>query len=877
MKVLDLRDGFIKFEANENIFLSSFILINSTEKSYIAQVLQIKKTEENPIAFAKILFLYNGELLNYDKTLPSFDSEIKEFTSEILQNSISAENPVIVGKTFGNNNIVVDSSAFDKKMLISIDDNLENNIIVRNLVKQFENLSKKVVILDTLGVVEAKKSIAGVDFKLPLDTASLNFMYQDCLNDATQESKSLIIEIFKDLAEYSQTVPFVPFGILKNIVDDMVDKSHVFKLLVLKNKLAKFEQLGYFAKNKTEVEKLNHILESDCAIIDLSKLDPAFQNRYLSFIYETLSKFQDRQVILELSNTVSKKNLKEILTDSDIPTAFITHSRFKFLNDIKNMFDNFIISPSVENNKIFNIYQTFLNSMPKKNCLIAGEAVNYIPFISKVESINEFAPKNEPVQIDTLEEELNIETSNEVLEEEKEGEIPSIIEEEVIETVDQAGSDTLLENINEKSEEAILNIQESINVVEPVSMFSDDEDEVIEENTLSEADLDQEDIPASSEVSLSESYTTEVHMNEDGQDLPIEITEYEVLPENTLEIEEAPISEEISEDQNEISITEQTDTFPIIELENDLPLDEDVIEQEEDIEKENEIEELQEIESEGEVIVEEEDADAEIISDKAEADAEEISIVLDDNIDLDLESLSEESIQEQEEILEQDSDFEEEQEIAILPISDDVQNDDLDFESIVELDPDEALSDDIVIDIADEDLDEVSDNLDQEIVQDVDKVFSTMKEDNISDSDLDFIDELNNEDDVLLEEVAQEAVIDEGQDEILEEISDSSSDDILKVDSQNIELEEEKQTEPEILETRNSSTPIVPVYDAEIPPEDMVMSDPIQQGDTVSHAKYGVGVVEKMIKYGNKTLFSINFDNVGRRLLDPTLTEIKKA
>ena len=57
----------------------------------------------------------------------------------------------------------------------------------------------------------------------------------------------------------------------------------------------------------------------------------------------------------------------------------------------------------------------------------------------------------------------------------------------------------------------------------------------------------------------------------------------------------------------------------------------------------------------------------------------------------------------------------------------------------------------------------------------------------------------------------------------------------------------------------------------------MVVSDPIQQGDAVIHAKYGNGVVEKMIKYGNKTLFAINFDNVGRRLLDPTLTEIKKV
>ena len=49
-----------------------------------------------------------------------------------------------------------------------------------------------------------------------------------------------------------------------------------------------------------------------------------------------------------------------------------------------------------------------------------------------------------------------------------------------------------------------------------------------------------------------------------------------------------------------------------------------------------------------------------------------------------------------------------------------------------------------------------------------------------------------------------------------------------------------------------------------------------EQGDHVSHPKYGEGIVEKMIRYGNKTLCSINFVNVGRRLLDPAISEISK-
>lgn len=49
-----------------------------------------------------------------------------------------------------------------------------------------------------------------------------------------------------------------------------------------------------------------------------------------------------------------------------------------------------------------------------------------------------------------------------------------------------------------------------------------------------------------------------------------------------------------------------------------------------------------------------------------------------------------------------------------------------------------------------------------------------------------------------------------------------------------------------------------------------------QEGDRVSHAKHGNGTVEKIIKYGKKTLCSIQFDNVGRRLLDPNITVLEK-
>lgn len=825
MKILEVRDGFVKFEADNSVYLSSFIQIDGIEKRYIAQVTQLKRSGENSIAYAKILFLYDGSLQPYDKTLPSKESEIKEFTFDILNNSINAKTPVIAGETLGKGvSIIIDASSFDKKMLASIDDKQENNIIARNLVKQFNNLDKNVLIIDTLGVIDAKKITAGVDFKLPLDTASLAFMYQDCLNDATADSKSMIIEIFKDLSDYSQTVPFVPFGALKSIVDDMVDKSHVFKLLVLKNKLAKFDKLGYFAANKQEVDKIDSILNSKCAIIDLSKLDTAFQNRYLAFLYEKLQQKPNTQVLLELSNVISKKNLKNILSSENIPTTFITHSRFKYLNDIKNLFDNFIISPSFTNNEIFSIYSSFLKAMPKQTYLITGEAVNYIPLVSTLKVINEVIPSQPETfeEEEEEEEEIPVSEPEEVQEElpieepeeeeivqEDDSELEEISEEDEPEIIEepQITNEEILANIEEKSEAVITEAAKDL--TPPENMFGEEEEE--------------EDIAEPAEESLQ--------LEEDQEEQLTINAEYETILEEQEE-------QEPQEEYDEIPITESFDTVQenIEEIEDYIPETD-----------ENDFEELS--------INEEFEQQEPLVEQEAEEEIE-----MPEGFDLDIDSTQMLDAEEETEELTVNGD-----DVDVLPIAEN----NYELEDIVELNPDEADENDIVIDMEEDTEDELPENIDEQIVKDVDKVFTTRKDDDISDSDLDFIDELNNDDGNLLEEVSD-------SDAVLEELSESDENDgILEEPQEQLELKDD--SDDEILETRSSSTPIVPVYDADIPQEDLVMSDPIQQGDTVTHAKYGSGVVEKMIKYGNKTLFSINFDNIGRRLLDPTLTEIKKS
>lgn len=170
------------------------------------------------------------------------------------------------------------------------------------------------------------------------------------------------------------------------------------------------------------------------------------------------------------------------------------------------------------------------------------------------------------------------------------------------------------------------------------------------------------------------------------------------------------------------------------------------------------------------------------------------------------------------------------------------------------------------------------------------------EDEELSDDDLDMIESLSKPDNEI------EAISPDMQNKNSQvENTQTQNDEIIKTEEANIANEtyenssEENNTNtfedtveeqdiqtispPEIeetLQTRANTTPVVPEYKAEFPNEDRVNSDPIEQGDRVIHEEFGEGVVEKMINYGDKVLCSINFASVGRRLLNPDISEMRK-
>ena len=774
MRIIEVRDSFIKAESNEKPELTSFLKINSKDKCYVAQIVQVKNAGNVYVIIAKLVYLYDGSISKYDNSLPSKDSVIEKFDFVIVNKSFDIKLALTPAKYVTGDNLVLDKDVLES-FLISADNNNSINTLLDNITKQVN----KSIIIDMQGNIESEnKQYAGSDFKLPLNSSTFSFIYEDCLNDVTKESKSVIKEIFKDLSEYSKTVDFLPFKSLKTIVDNMVDREHIFKLLALKTKLAKFEKCGYFASVKTEVDKLSDILKTNKAVIDLSRLDAVFKNKFLSTIIENSD--NETLILLNVDNAISKKNLKDAVKPQSGSVVLLCNSKFKYLNDIKTMYKNFIIEPSFTNNSIFKPFAPVLSGLTNGQLMFVGEASERLPL----------AILNE--KLETLTEEL----------------ISESVVTEVPNDVIEATPEELA--IDKKNNEIISQLSNEVaeTPVDPEEGLFAEEEVVEEEEVHYDTPLD-----GGNDYHTSVDSTKSITVEEDV----LELEEEE--PEQIAELEEEVISEELPE-QETVSIEEKTEDVPL-EFSDDNAID------------------METAEADVETLAE--NADSEVIS-------------LDENSASD-------ALIEEENISDNDNELTE------------LQEDDSDFDEIVELDESEISDSDILVDLEDEELQTVNaeDELDKEIVEDVDKVFTTMKDDTISDEDLDFIDELNNE----INSNDEELTLTE-EFEPIQELQEEEEEGFIEPLEEVGNIEEVSENK-EILETKNSETTIVPVYDADIPQEDRVVSDPIEQGDTVVHAKYGTGVVEKMIKYGSKNLYSINFDNVGRRLLDPTLTEIKKA
>lgn len=764
MQVLEIKNNLVKiaYDVNDNLALSSFVIIEDTNTPYVAQVVNVKADKLTNFAIVKLLFTFNEEgiLKNYNGTIPSLKATVSILPSKELLDIIPIENNLIMGELAQQNvTLNVDKTILDNNLLVC-SDNVENtNILLKNITKQID---EKIVIFDTDGLFDAENKITfGKDFKLPLNYDTINFIYENELDDVDATSRAVIQDIFIEVQEYTKNLPegYLPFETFINVVDQQYKETQIPQLVLLKNKLIKYRDLNAFAETLKDVLSLSIAIDkSKVTIIDISEMAPVLQKEIMSYTYgvmkginETIYSF----VKVDNANS-SKRLLKTFLSRDGIYTTIICRHEYKYLPELKSAAQNLILFTPQTLQHDFAAYNTFLNKLNTDEFIIYGAHTQNIPLI---------------VELD----ELELDTQNDDDETESEKDIEEIPSSNVVPMPAPVQNTAPQGNVT----------------VTP-------EPEIQEEETFKAPEVEYPDLgfdnetPSSNEAPAVDFPETET-LNVTEEQPEENFTQIE-LPETF----EEPEIEEVQQEEPEEDIQENFDN----EISQE-PIEEEVFMPETDIPQVEINEDLSE-----QAIIEDSnisETPAEYTSQATEEQAPIYNILDDNEIDY------------------QDAEPE------VLPLEPEIDY------SVEDIDIEENYQEPQPYD--------ENEAMIEQAAKDVDKLI---------------YEKLPNED-VTLDDLS-DLQSDELTEDDLNLIGDLASDNGIT-------------PEPE-LEYNEEQPPVVPIYNAEdIEPQEQQSLEP---GDRVSSPKYGEGVVEKMIKYGNKMLCSIEFPNIGRRLLDPAMTEIKK-
>lgn len=773
MQIIQILNDFIKVLYSpefENISLADFMLVRDGKMCYLGQVVEIvddKFDHDKNIAKIKLMHTINalGEIVEYTRQLPNKHAEVLFANQREILNFVNQNKKTItIGEDAKNcRNFELNLNFFENNAVIFCDKINEYNYLTTHLARRL-NPHKKVVVFDFTGGIEipaSQKIKAKIDFKLPLNSFVIDRIWEKILIGARVETQAIVDEIFNEVKNYAKLTKdgFIPFNHFIKVIAKQFKVTPIRELLLLKNRLIKYQQDEIFANRKADFKSALDIMNtSRTTVVDMSNIKNLWQKEFIEFILKSIK--TDTFVFLRLN---------EVNYDAELIKYAINPKRqFKLIPAISHTFSkmplvcensyNYILTPSLNPKKDFGYFEEIISSLSKRNIMLIGDDTNNFAFIVK-----------------------NIKIEDEILEIDNGGrfEAKVTLEGDVIK--------------NKRVKEKIESLKEQ----------KAKEIENIVDGFL-------------------------YNKNADPQ------TTIQLKPEKITQEEIAEIHKEVIEEiqEEEKQAIEQTQDVVIETIENDFNIENIISEDELDF-FDNQI-----------------DVQEEVVEEKIE----------------------EENIKPQETFSE---DF--------LNTLDEInlENANIDTPKTVE---------------------QVEDTEDAEEIKTVEEVNKSEEEIDFSNSEMEDLvnesveiafDEMLNEEETQKENTETEVqnsaspeLFDKEEDEfnILNEIENAKPQETNKEETQ----KEEKEAQEQLISDEE-----VEQFDLDSPLDDETIrytngyiedystdnnEDKINyaEGEKVIHEKYGQGTIIQVVEYSNKTLLQIDFTQVGKRLLDPTISGIKK-
>lgn len=398
MQIVQTLNDFIKIlytPSLENLCLGDFLLIQEAQQRFLGQVIEISDDrfdDSKNLAQIKLTHSINekGEIIDFNNHLPSKQCDILYANKREIIDFVNENRKIVtLGQDFKfPKPFEINIDFFRNNSLVFCDKIKEHNSISSTLAKKLSQFRNS-IIFDYTGSLEiegAQRFLATLDFKLPLDFHSLDYIWEKGLSTASLETQAICEEIFNEVKNYSRIAKdkFIPFNQFVKVVASQHKATPIRELMVLKNRLQKYQQEEIFANSKSDFSNIfENLGKEKITIIDLSRLKTFWHKDFTEFILRSIgiSSF----VFLRLNETNFDYNLLQLLYKKNkkyTPIPSVSES-FAKLPAIMEFCHNYVILPTNLAKRDFGHINNTINSMSENSALLFGQDTKNFAFLIK--------------------------------------------------------------------------------------------------------------------------------------------------------------------------------------------------------------------------------------------------------------------------------------------------------------------------------------------------------------------------------------------------------------------------------------------------------------------------------------------------------------
>ncbi len=394
MKVFEVKNNTAEIlytPLENNLFLADFLFIEDDNVTIVSQVTDIASANQENLNIATVKFYLtvdkNNRLKKYNGYTPSKNSQVGFLDAdEIIRLFRPKTKEIVWGNYVRNPELPV---ATDLKFLSSnnciICDKAQQAIsIVKNLVFSLNKAGSRILLLDFEGKYKSVKTsltaVFGLDYKIPLDSKALDYIFEKDLDDCPIDAKAIIQGIILEIQKYVESLPkgFLPFELFVNIIAQECKNSDNSGLLIFYNKLLQYKQKKIFAEDESQFETINNSIGS--FKLDVSDIDTKYHNLILSSVISHINK--KVYVISDVSEeNLTNDTVKKIYENETVRLIPIINHEDKFLNKIKSYCKNLTVFAS-DTAKYYNEdFGFFIPKLSRDEFILWGESTLFIPLI----------------------------------------------------------------------------------------------------------------------------------------------------------------------------------------------------------------------------------------------------------------------------------------------------------------------------------------------------------------------------------------------------------------------------------------------------------------------------------------------------------------